>query len=281
MEDNEIPTGAEMAAEFAELEAKEAEGTPPEPVEPSDVTPSASETSPVKPSEPAPVEPSIEDRLAAYEAQQAQYLQVIAQLQAQMQQVAQPKPVPPPPEKELTIEELNELWKKDPLAAMRMAATTSPEVREMRKVIEQFQKAEEQRTEQAFADRVNAQQKAVEAKYADFKPGTPIFNAAYKFVLDNRDWLRQVAESNPSFNVIEHAYKQVAFDMREALVKAQNKKLVDKRAKSGSVKPGGTSPVTPSSGSAPRDAASELAQNGTPVPDSWVEAAEKAFARNF
>lgn len=288
----EAPSGEELAKEFAELEAKEAgdqnsdSGTNVTPAQDNSLEQKTVEQSPEEPAIPeAPadqmVEPSFEERLAEYERQQTQYLQVIAHLQEQVRAAQSgTKTVEKPVEQqELTLEQLDALWKKNPIAAMQAAAMASPEVKAMRETIEQFKRAEAERAEQSFAQRIGNQQAEVQRKYEDFKPGTAVYQAAYNYVLKNRGWLRQVAEQDPSFNVVEHAYRQVAFDLRDKLVKAQNKKLVDKRSKSASVKPGGTAPVTPASGSAARDAASDLAQDGTPVPDSWVNAAERAFAR--
>lgn len=268
--DNDTPapeTPEAMAEEFEKLN-ETAETT-----EPTAEIPTVDDSQELKPV-PQVAEPAQPD----YTAERMQYLNVIAQLQEQIK-AGQPRKPEPTPEKPLSIEELDAIWKTDPIKAMRLAAMSSPEVKALQDKVSQFDRAEAQRAEQAFGQRIDSQESQVRQKYADFQPGTPVYNAALNFVKQNHTWLRNVASENPNFNVVEHAYRQVAFDLVQAQKNAQAQKLVDKRGKAGSVKPGGTAPTTPASGSVARDAASDLANNGTVVPDEWVAAAEKAMRR--
>lgn len=284
-ENNDIPTGAEMAAEFEKASGQTQDVTPDTGSTSVDQTQNTSdptgdvptvddsqEITPVAGSQPPVAQPDFNE-------ERSQYLQLIAEMRAELHKARQPAPEAPKPEVPLTVEQLDEIWKQDPIKAMQLAAMASPEVKAMRETLNQFKQAEAQRAEQAFAQRIDTQEKAVAAKYPDFKAGSPVWNAALNYVRQNNGWLRQVASQDPNFNVVEHAYRQVAFDLLQAKNTAQTQKLVDKRAKAGSVKPGGTAPVTPASGSAARDAASDLAQNGAVVPDSWVTNMEKALAR--
>lgn len=274
MEDG-IPSGQEMADEFNKLEAEPQNDSPaePAPVEPAAEIPTVDDSQELKPV-PAVAEPQAPD----YTAERMQYLNVIAQLQEQIR-ANQPKAPAPEQPKPLTVDELDRVWKEDPIKAMQLAAMASPEVKALREQVEKFNQAEAERAEQAFANRIHSQEQAVAQKYPDFKPGSPTFTAALNFVRQNQGWLRQVANQDPNFNVVEHAYRQVAFDLLTAQKRAQDQKLVDKRAKAGSVKPGGTAPVTPASGSYARDAASDMANKGEVVPDAWVTNMEKALAR--
>lgn len=285
MESNEEKefTGRDAAEEFAKLsEAEESGGA------------ENTEVTPAEPAENKPDLPTVDDSLEVKEPEQVQeqqpdpqaerlraeqhYLETIARLQDELRARSAP-PVEKPTTAELTLEELDQLWKKDPIAAMRRAAETSPEVLAMRKQLEKFEQAEQRRAEQAFADRINFQQKQVEQAYPDFKPGSVAYNAAYNYLLQNRHWLQNVARQDPNFNLVEHCYRQVAFDLLNQKTRAQEQKLVDKRRRSATVKPGGTAAVTHSGDSAARAAAADLAQKGEAIPDDWVRAAEKAEAR--
>lgn len=281
-------SGQEMADEFNKLNEAPDKSNEPIDSQPQDqtVTPSNEQTSttdlPVV-DDSQEIKPAEVDYRAQYEQEKTAYLEAIASLQDQIkhlyeQRAAQPA-VQKPEEKELTLEELNELWKKNPIEAMRRAALSDPSFRSVNQQLEHYKKLEERRTEESFQNRINAQAEECVKKYPDFKPGSAVYNAAFNYVVQNRGWLRNVALQDPKFNVAEHAYRQVAFDFLSQKSKAQEQKLVDKRAKSASVKPGATASVTPASGSAARDAASDLAEKGTPVPEAWVAGMERALAR--
>ena len=280
METNDTPvpeTPEDMAAEFEKLNAEESGQT-------SDVAQDDGQTTvpTVDDSQEVKTVPGSTPPVAApdFSEERTQYLQLIAEMREEIRQARAPKPEAVKPEEALTVEQLDAVWKQDPIKAMQLAAMASPEVKAMRETLSQFKQAEANRAEQAFAQRIDTQEKAVAAKYPDFKAGSPVWNAALNFVKQNNAQLRAWASQDPNFNVVEHAYRQVAFDILRAQTASQNQKLVDKRAKAGSVKPGGTAPTTPASGSVARDAASDLANNGTVVPDEWVRAAERAFARH-
>lgn len=289
MENNEEKefTAQDAAEEFAKL--NEQEGTTETPVEPSAPAetpveetqaelPTVDDSQEIKPVEQA--QAPVADPQAEYLAKEARYLEAITRLQDQLRDLSGRVPQKPAQqEDELTLEQLNELWAKNPMEAMRRAAMSSPEAKAMREQLQRFEAAEQRRAEQAFADRINLQQKQVEQKYPDFKPGSVPYNAAYNYLLQNRGWLQNVARQDPNFNLVEHCYRQVAFDLLQQKNTAQAQKLVDKRVKSATVRPGGTAAVTHSGSNAARAAAADLAQKGEVIPDDWVRAAEKAEAR--
>lgn len=281
MDVNEEFTAQDAAEEFAKLNEAEAspeapaDNTPAEPVK--DDIPTVDDSQEVVPQAASPAAPEV-DPQAERLAEQQKYLQTIARLQDELRQRGAP-PKPVEPSNELTLEQLNELWLKNPIEAMRRAAATDPETLALKAQLKKFEQVEQGRAEQAFADRINFQQKQVEQKYPDFKQGSVAYNAAFNYLLQNRHWLQDVARKDSDFNLVEHCYRQVAFDLLQQKAKAQEQKLVDKRRQSATVKPGGTAAVTHSGDNVARAAAADLAQKGEAIPDDWVRAAEKAEAR--
>jgi hypothetical protein len=264
------PTGAELAKEFAE----QADEPAAEPV----AEPTAE--IPTVPDEAEVVEPPAQqfDReyfekitagYAALAEQQRQELEQLRNAQRQTSNV----PVKPAG---FDVNEWKKLVEQDPVKAIQMAALHDPKFTAMEQRLQAFEQAEQQRQTEAFARRVDAQAYDVQVRYPNFKPGTPEYQATYQFVQANAAWLKQVAQSNANFNPIEHAYKVVSHDLLAQKNKVQSQKLVDKRSKSVTVRPGATTPVVPSGTSAARAAAADLATKGSVIPDSWVEAAERA-----
>jgi hypothetical protein len=263
------PTGADLAREFAAQEAAEtpAESTPAEPAAEPEV-PTVADEQEVVPNK----DQEYFDRLRqGYDALIAQQNEEIARLRAQHTQAVQtPKPAG------FDMAEWKKLVDTDPLKAIQVAARHDPEISQLRSELEQFKKDKAESAERAYVERVDMQTKQVEQKYPDFKPGTPLYGATYNWVAQNAQWLRSVSQANPNFNPVEHAYKQVAFDLMIQKSKVQDQKLVDKRNRSVTVRPGATTPVVPSGTSAARLAAADQASKGNVIPDAWVEAAERA-----
>ena len=219
-----------------------------------------------------------------YKAVVEGYAQLVSQYQARMAEMeqrfnAQQAPVvPAPTEAAFDLEAWQKSVDADPAKAIGVAAEhyMGPKLKALQGEIDQYkahvQQQEQVRAEENFRLRIENQQKAVEQKYPDFKPGSPIYKATYAWCAENAQWLKQVAMTNPNFNPVDHAYTQVAYPILAQKLKAQEGKLIDKRAQAVSVKPGSTASVpTPANGNPAQQAAAKLAQKGEPVPQWMVD----------
>jgi hypothetical protein len=283
------PTGAELARDFASQ--NEAESTPAETVEQSDGT--TAEQPESKPEIPTvddaqevkeePIPARFEEYMRQTQAREAQYEQAVQRYSAYIQnlerQVAQYKQ---PAKPTFDVEAWKKLVETDPVAAIAQAAEMkmAPKFQSLEQKLQQADDFKTEYQQKLFLDRMNNCQQDCERKYPDFKQGSPVYQAAYRYVQQNASWLEQAAKRDPNFNPVELAYRHVSHDFLTQKNKAQSAKLVDKRTKAATVVPSATAPVVPTGVSSARAAAADRAALGDPVPEKWVQAMERAAKRN-
>lgn len=273
------PTGADLAKDFAAQNESEggdapAEPAPSTPVEQPDAIPTVDDSQAVDPKYESHLR-QMEERFADRERQLNEHLR---RYEYELQQLRQTKVEPA----KFDVEAWKKLVETDPVAAIAQAAEMklAPKLRGIEQKFQQQDEFKAQYEQRQFLDRMDRCQGDVQSRYSDFKPGSPVYQAAYRYVQQNAGWLEQAAKRDPNFNPVELAYKHVAHDFLTQKNRAQDAKLVDKRRKAATVVPSATAPVTSTGASSARAAASDLATKGDPVPEKWVQAMERAAKRN-
>jgi hypothetical protein len=276
------PTGADLARDFESQTKTEDDNAPAVIPGEEPAAPKADELPTVDDSQEIP--PAYAEQLRqmqeVQQEREAMFQQYIQRQNAELEQLRRAQQSAPPPEaQKFNVDEWKKLVETDPVKAIQQAALmgVNPKLQSLEQKLAQ---AEQFKQEQMFDQRMNSFQNDCQRKYPDFKPGSPLYQAAYTYVQKNAEWLKETAIKYPNFNPVEAAIRHVSYDFLLQKNKAQDSKLVDKRKRSATVVPSTTAPVVPAGVSSARAAAAELAAKGEGVPEKWVQAMERAAKKH-
>lgn len=138
--------------------------------------------------------------------------------------------------------------------------------------------------EQRHQERLQSHYQNLVGKYAEAKDGTPEHNATAQLIESN-PWVVEAAKSNPNVNFAELMFKAANYDLLAQKVKATDTKLVDKRAKSATVKTGTNAKAVRAEGATREDniraAIAHLAEQGHNFPESMIKGMTQALDHNL
>ncbi len=274
------PSSAEMAAEFSSDSG----------VSPNAETGQTGETGTAVADQPTgtPAEPSAKEqrrtaraaeRQAAIEAQR----ELIETLREMRKPPAPVKQAPTAPVWDAA--KYAKLQATDPEAALDMVLEhrllSNPKIadRLLGERLQPVEQVRKQMAEQEHMSRMQTNHTMTAQKYPEFKPGNPLHDMTISYVESN-PWVAQAAQALPNVNMVEVAYRLATYDNMVQQLAAYKSKVVDKRAVAATVKTGTGGKVAPRSGNIARQAAQDLADKGTTVPQAWADQMEAALARH-